>query len=402
MFWTQLTDNSYDTGVPNSRDNNSMYTEKGVGAMLDIDFFTNTNLVLGGRMDKVHAEVNESAAFNPNFGTGTSASAGALGVPSADLAALIDGYKKGTACLTPGGLCAGTFLAAQPDVEADDDGTSWSASLSHKLPWYSITPYVTLASSTITLDGSNNMYAASTLTGGKLVGDASLKEYGIKGVALGKKMQWTLASFEQERTDVSGGADPSISAFATSTKTDGIEASINYQITRKWFLGASVAKMDPRYTTGANALSLAVTARDLGFKDFTAPDGSIYPAEAFGYGGRTQVIFTDPENIYDKVPGSPETQAAMNTSYSFGKGFSVLMNVQYFGESWANRMETVEIPHSYIWNFGATWDSAKIHLKGNVYNAKDDITFRAGNGGNYSLLSVLPGRRYEISLKVDL
>ena len=398
MFWTQLTNNSYQTGVPNSRDNNSMYTEKGLGVMFDLDFFTNTNLVLGGRMDEVHAEVNESPAFNPNTGTG----AGATGVPSAALATLIAGYKNGTACLAPGGLCAGAFLAPAKDVIGDDDGTSWSASLSHKLPWYSMTPYVTLASSTITLDGANNMYAASTVTGGKLVGDASLEEFGIKGVALGKKMQWTLASFTQERTDVSGGADPSISAFATSTVTDGIEASFNYQITRKWFMGASIAQMDPRYTTGANALSLAVTARDLGFKDFVAPDGSIYPAEAFGYGGRTQVIFTDPENIFDKVPGSPEIQGAMNTSYNFGKGYGVLANVQYFGKSWANRMQTVQIPDSYIWNFGATWDSAKIHLKANVYNATDDIIFRAGNGGNYSLLSVLPGRRYEISLKVDL
>ncbi len=398
MFWTQLTNNSYATGVPNSRDNNSVYTETGLGAMFDMDFFTNTNLVLGGRMDTVNAVVNESAAFNPNTGNG----AGATGVPSSALATLIADYKNGTACLTPGGLCPGKVLAQQPDVEGDDDGSSWSASLSHKLPWYSMTPYVTLASSTITLDGANNMFAASTVTGGKLVGDASLTELGIKGVALDKKMQWTLASFSQERTDVSGGADPSISAFATSTVTDGIEASFNYQITRKWFMGASIAQMDPRYTTGASALSLPVSARDLGFKDFVAPDGSIYPAEAFGYGGRTQVIFTDPDNIYDKVPGSPEVQAAMNTSYNFGKGYGVLMNVQYISESWANRMQTVEIPSSVIWNFGATWDSAKVHLKGNVYNATDDITFRAGNGGNYSLLSVLPGRRYEISLKVDL
>lgn len=391
MFWTQLTESSYQNGVPNSRDNTSKYIEKGIGVMFDMDFFTNTNLVVGGRYDKVNAEANESPIFNPNTGT--------IGVPTT---ALIDAYKAGTACTTPGGACPGAFLAPKMDVEAEDNGTSWSASLSHKLPWYSMTPYVTVATSTITLDSANNMYAASTIAGGKLVGDASLEEFGLKGVALGKKMQWTLAAFEQERTDVSGGADPSVAAFATSTNTKGVEASFNYQVTRKWFVGASVAEMDPRYTSGASNLNIGVTARELGFQDYVAPDGSVYSAEAFGYGGRTGIILNDPNNVYDKVPGSPKIQAAMNTSYNIGKGFGVSANIQYFGKSWANRIETMEIPASDVLNLGITWDSAKVHLKGNVYNVNNDINFRAGNGGNSSLLSVMPDRRYEFSLKVDL
>lgn len=391
MFWTQLTNDSYQTGVPASRDNKSEYTEKGLGLMFDLDIFDKTNLVIGGRYDKVTAWANESPIFNPNTGS--------IGTPSA---ALLEAYANGTACTTPGGVCPGAYLAPTVDARGSDGGKSWSASLSHKLPWYSMTPYVTKATSTITLDSANNMYAASTINGGKLVGDASLLEYGIKGVAFDKKMQWTLASFKQERTDVSGGADPSISAFATSTITKGVEASFNLQATRKWFIGASVAQMKARYSAGASNLLIGVTARELGFKDYVAADGSIYPAEAFGYGGRLGVLLNDPNNVYDKVPGNPDLQAALNTSYLIGRGFGVLANVQYFGSSWANRIETVEIPSSKIINVGATWDGGKVHLKGNVYNVADELDFRAGNGGNSSLMSVMPGRRYELSLKVDL
>lgn len=391
MFWTQLTNDSYQFGVPASRDNESKYTEKGAGFMLDMDIATDTNLVAGIRYDKVHAWAKESPIFNPNTGQ--------IGVPTQEL---LEAYANGQACVTPGGVCPGAYLAPAKAVSANDGGKSWSASLSHKLPWYSITPYITKASTTLTLDSANNMYAASIISSGKLVGAASLTEYGIKGVAFGKRMQWTLAAFEQERTDVSGGGDPSISAFSSSTITEGVEASVNLQATRKWFIGASVAKMDPRYAEGANNLNIPVTARDLGFQDFVAADGSIYSAEAFGYGGRTSVLLTDPNNIYDKVPGSPEIQAAANTSYVLGKGFGVLANVQYFGESWANRLQTVEIPSSTIYNVGATWDSKKVHLKVNAYNVTDEIDFRAGNGGNSSLMSVLPGRRYEFSMKVDL
>jgi len=225
---------------------------------------------------------------------------------------------------------------------------------------------------------------------------------GIKGTALGKKMQWTLAWFDQERTDVSNPSDPSISAFATSTTTEGAEASLNYQPTRDWFIGAAVTYMEALYLSGlTTGQTVDVTARELGFQDIVAPNGDVYPAEAFGYGGRTRVLIDDPNNIYDEVPGSPKVQASLNTTYTIGKGFGLLANIQYFGESWANRIQTVEIPEATVYNVGATWDSARVHLKANIYNLTDEIYFRAGNGSNAGLLSVMADRRYEISLKVD-
>ncbi len=390
MFWTQLTNPDYQTGVPNSNNRRSEYTEQGIGLMFDIDIFSKTNLVLGARQDDVDAVVLETPLFNPNTGN--------IGTPTV---AFIESYKDGLVCLSPGGSCPGAFRAPGTEVKESDSGLSWSASLSHKLPWYSMTPYVTAASSTITLDGSNNMYAAATVTGGKLVGDAELMEYGIKGVMLGGKAQWTLASFDQERTDVSGGSDPSISAFATSTKTTGVEASINYQPTRKWFLGLALTDLDPRYLNGANNETFDVTAKELGFKDIVAPNGDIYPAEAFGYGGRQRILLTDPNNVYDEVPGNPKFQAAFNTTYNIGKGWGVLANVQYFDESWANRIQTVVIPEATVYNAGVTWDKENVHVKANVYNLTDELYFRATNGGNSNMVSVMADRRYEISVKID-
>ncbi len=390
MFWTQLTNDDYQTGVPNSRNNRSEYTEQGVGVMFDIDIFSKTNLVVGARQDDVAADVLQFALFNPNTGN--------IGTPTAGL---IESYKDGLACLTPGGACPGAYLTPLPLVSEKDSGSSWSASLSHKLPWYSMTPYITAATSTITLDTANNMYERATVLGGKLVGDASLTEYGIKGTFLGGKMQWTIASFEQERTDVSGGADPSITAFATSTITEGFEASINYQVTRKWFLGAALTDLDARYLEGASNLTIDVTAKELGFKDYVSPSGDIYSAEAFGYGGRQRIILNDPNNVYDEVPGSPSMQVALNSTYNLGRGFGLLANIQYFDESWANRIQTVTIPEATIYNAGITWDKENVHVKGNVYNLTDERYFRSGNGGNSNLISVMPDRRYEISVKID-
>lgn len=399
MFWTQLTNNSYQTGVPNTRDNTSEYTENGIGLMFDIDFFRNTNLVLGGRFDKVRAKVTESPLFNPNAGNTELSTPSGYG-PTPELLA---DYIVGRACAEPlAGTCPGAFRAPGTEVKTSDSGTSVSASLSHKLPWASMTPYATFAQATITLDSANNMYSASTVLGGKLVGDAELKEVGIKGTALGRKAQWTLAWFDQERTDVSNPSDPSVSSYATSTTTEGVEASINYQPTRKWFIGAAVTYLDARYLTGlTTGQQVDVTARDLGFQDIVLPTGEIYPAEAFGYGGRTRVLIDDPNNVYDEVPGSPKVQASLNTTYTLGMGFGLLANIQYFEKSWANRIQTVEIPEATVYNVGATWDSARVHLKANIYNLTDEIYFRATGGGNSNMLSVMADRRYEISLKVD-
>jgi iron complex outermembrane recepter protein len=391
MFWTQLSNSNYQTGAVDTANRYSTYSEKGAGLMFDITFGQKTNLVLGARSDEVKATVNESPAFNPNTGN--------IGVPTQ---ALLDAYAAGLACTAPGGPCPGAYLAPTADVSDSDRGQSYSASLSHELPWGRIRPYVTAARSTITLDGSNNLYARGTVLGGKIIGEAELKEVGIKGELFKGRAQWTLSGFRQDRTDVSNPSDPSLSAFATSTTTEGVEGSLNIQATRKLFVGASLTLLKPRYTTGLTpGQTIDVNARDLGFQDITLPTGEIYPAEAFGYGGRLRVLVNDPNNIYDEVPGSPEKQATLNLTYTLPKGFGLLANAQYFSESWANRLQTESLPSTTLLNVGATWDYKRVHLKGNLYNVTDELQFRATSGGNPNMLSVLPDRRYELSMKID-
>jgi hypothetical protein len=283
---------------------------------------------------------------------------------------------------------------------------------------------VTKANTTLTLDTANNLYTAGTIanfnTGTtatnpsvsqigvnsltrKLLGNATLLELGIKGQALRGKLQWTLAAFKQERVDVSGPSDPSASAEVSSTTTKGVEASMNFAATKKLFVGLSGTWSDARYSVGANNLAVDVNARDLGFQDLKDSSGNVVlPAEALLYGGRVSVLLTDPNNVYDKVPGSPKWQAALNSTYQLPMGFGLLANAQYTSWSWGSRLQTIKIPESTTINVGATWDGKRIHYKANVYNLMDDIAFRATNGsGNRNMASVLPDRRYEASMKVD-
>lgn len=397
MFWTQLTNPSYATGALDTTTRYSKYTETGVGLMADVTFFDKTNLLVGGRKDSVKARVYEPSTFNE--------SAGNIGTPTSAFLAL---YSAGLVCqaapTAATGPCPGVLnnQANIKPVASSDSGTSYSASLSHELPWGKMRPYVTLARSTITLDGSNNLYSASTVAGGKLVGAAKLKEFGIKGELFSGKAQWTVAGFQQERTDVTTPTDPSLSAFATSTSTKGIESSFNWQPIRTLTTGASLTFMQPKFTTPlTTANTQNINTRLLGFQDIVLPTGEVFPAEAFGYGGNMSVVLSDVKNTYDDVPGIPKWQASANASYAIGKGFGLLVNGQYVSQVWADRLKTELLPDSIIWNAGLTWDHKRVHLKVNVYNLTDELSFRAGIFGAPNLVSVLPLRRYEATLKMD-
>ena len=398
MFWTQLTNASYATGAPYTTWRISDFNTRGLGVMFDIDIAKNTNLLLGGRYDSTHAKAEDTQLQNPSAGTVGTAVAGNVNAVSA---ATIAGYIAGTTCQTQVTGCPGGIIAPV-SVSGSDSGKSWSASLSHQLPWGGLRPYVTRAQSTLTLDGANNLFSTATVSGGKLVGSAKLSEIGIKGSFLMGKIQWTLDAFEQTRTDVSSPTDPSVAVEVTSTKTKGWEGDFKYAATKNLFLSLSGTWMDSRYVVGAAGTNIDINGRSAGFKDIVDPvSGAVYPAEAFLYGGRTQLTLTDPNNIYNKVPGLPQTQAAFTATYKFSKKWGSLLSAQYFSSSWADRLQTMTIPAATQLNAGVTFDSGRLHLKLNGFNLADKVVWKTSIAGNINLLSVLPRQRFELSAKFD-
>jgi outer membrane receptor protein involved in Fe transport len=398
MFWTQLTNASYGTGTPYTTWRISDFNTSGLGVMFDIDIARNTNLLLGGRYDSTHAKAEDTQLQNPSSGTvGTAVTGNVNAVSAATIAA----YINGTACQAQAAGCPGG-ITAPVSVSGSDSGTSWSASLSHQLPWGGLRPYVTRAQSTLTLDGSNNLFSTATVTGGKLVGTATMSELGIKGAFLKGKIQWTLDAFKQTRTDVSSPTDPSVAVEVTSTTTKGWEGDFKYVATRNLFLSLSGTWMDSRYVVGASGTNIDINGRSAGFRDIVDPvSGAVYPAEAFLYGGRTALTLTDPNNIYSQVPGLPKTQAAFTATYKLNKRWGSLLSAQYFSSSWADRLQTMTIPAATVLNGGITYDIGRLHLKINAFNLANKVYMKASIAGNINLLSVSPRQRFELSAKMD-
>lgn len=420
MFWTQLSNDSYANGSPGERLNESEYSEAGIGAMLDVTVFRNTNLVMGMRYDKAHAkawdkrEMNQTAGniinpltnlmrseaeyINQTACTTAVTSAGVFGNDSAGAVA-----ARAAGC--PGYYYGGVYQTAKDT----DSGKSWSISLSQQLPW-GLRPYFTAASSSLTLDGSNNIIAASTIQNANgsyngFIGDAYLREVGIKGAFFGGKLQASIAGYRQSRNDVTSPDDPSAGAEVGSTESEGIEVEARWAPTRELFLSTYYTHATQTYITPtSSSATIDVNGRQVGFQDVLDPvtGAVLYPAEAFLYGGRATAALPANSYAYSERAGTPVEQASIQGTYKFKQGFGLLLSSNWNSATWSNRQKTIELPSSLTVDMGATLDKGNMHLKFNVYNAFDEVYFRAATGDtNGQLVSVMSGRRWEISLKAD-
>jgi len=415
IFWNQLNDQSYLTGADDTTNRTSAFTEMGIGLLFDIDIGKKTNVVLGGRFDKSKARAEDFPDFLATAGSSGIASnaalqaqltqmrnCNALATSASQLAAgagmstTINGQQ-----FNVGITCPGAYLADGKKVRADDDGPSYSVSVSHQLP-FGIRPYATYAKSSLTLDGSNNILQPSVVAQKEgFIGEAELKEIGIKNGWFNNKLTVTIAGYQQTRTDVRGPDDPGAAADVSSTEYKGVEASFAWAPIRNLYMGGYVLSQKGKYTVDA-AFNAEVDGRALGFSDIVDPTGKVYPAEAFLYGGRFAIAVPAGSSQFRDRTGDPEVQAGFNTTYRFENGWGFLASSNYFEGAWADRIKTMRLPSVITVDAGITYDTAKWHLKASVYNLTDERYWQARSADtNPIIVTAKPGATWEMMLKYD-
>lgn len=355
-------------GAPWTSDYETKYWESGLGLMFDVDLFTKTNLLVGGRYDYSKAENTNFASFNPAAGTAANP-----GRPT-----------------------------VEESAEGSDNGTSWSVSLSHQLPW-GIRPYATFAESSLALDSNNNSLDNAVIQAGH-IGSAELKEVGIKTSWLGGRLQVSTSGYRQTRTDITRSDDPTIGAEVSSTETEGWETEV------KWipFKNAYVSlygltqKSTYLFNTGGNVL---VDARTLGFQDVVDPATGkvIYPAEAFLYGGRAFLVLPGGLPQYTEKHGNPNTQLGLSGAYQMSNGLGFTVSANHLSATHSGRLQLVELPEVTTVNLGLTYDIANWDLKLDVFNLTNEHYFRARTGDTLSdaLVSAMPDRRWQVTVRTS-
>ncbi len=393
-FASQLNDPSWLTGAPAESERRSIYDEFGVGFMFDVNLLKNTNLTFGGRWDGSTARDIEYAHNNQQRPTASVSCVFPDSTVATPTSEDIENSVVPLAALQSGRCDYGP---------AWDDGKTWSISLSQQLP-YGFRPYFTIADASVILDASNNIVSNAIVTApGGHIGRSKLSEAGIKGNWFGGKLYASVAMYRQLRTDVSNPSDPTAGADSSATKTRGLEMQIDANPTRKFHIGMYLVGQHQKYTFNTNS-QLQLDGRMLGFQDILGADGSVlYPAEAFVYGGRVQVVLpADLGALYMDRVGEPRYQTGINMDYKLGGGFAVHVDGQRFSSFYLDRTKLVQLPQSFTMNTGFTYDRNRLHLKLSGFNVLDQRYFRASTGDtNVNLVSVMPGATVQFQAKLD-
>ncbi len=369
-------DPASDDSFPWTAHGRTSFTEAGAGLMFDIDLKRRTNLIVGGRYDV-------SKAHNWNYG-GVWALGGA-----------------GTSNANPL-----RQITATTSSKGTDDGASWSVSLSHLLP-YHIRPYITVARSSLALDGSDNRISDAIIAAGH-IGSAELKEVGVKTSMLNNTLFSTISVYEQTRIILqSPDEDPAAAAatagaFASSTTTTGGEWELKWVPTKRFFVTAYALKQETEFKPNSGG-TLLVDARTLGFKDVVDPATGkvIYPAEAFLYGGRSRVILPDNVDAFKLKGGNPEIQAAVTSGYTFRNGFGFTFSSNYLSAVNTGRLGIVRLPRNVTYNANVFYGLEKWSVKFDVFNLADERYFKPRTGDTLgdALAQAMPGRRWQITLR---
>jgi hypothetical protein len=343
------------------------FWEIGAGVLFNVDLFQRTNLTFGARFDGSAARNTDFAAFNVN--TGTSANPGA-------------------------------YDTSNVTARGWDQGLSWNVSLSHLFP-HNFRPYVTLARASVALDANNNALTNAVIRNGH-IGEAGLKEIGLKASLLEDRLFLTAAAYEQSRT-LAADEDPAVvvNTYATATATRGLELEMKWVPLPNLF--ASVYAMHQRTKFDPNlGGALLVDARTLGFQDVRDAHGNvIYPAEAFLYGGRSRVVVPDNMPQYATKQGNPDTQLGMSAHYRFHNGLGLTFSGNYFSSTCSGRLCAVVLPSATVLNAGGFWEHDHWHVKLDVLNFTNGRWFRARSGDTLGdpLAQAMPNRRWQVTLR---
>lgn len=362
LFITPREDDSFFTGAPYLRHRRSTYTEIGVGALLDFTFFEKANLLAGGRVDYIQGETTDA---------------------------------KGTLAVNRGrvGDPTGRYATQDSTADGDDIGGSFSFSLSYDLPW-NLRPYVTYAEQSILFSGSDHTIDRATMAAGAYE-NSELQEAGIKGSFFENKVFATLSFYEQARSSINDEVGGSV---INSTRGRGVEMELKWAPNKSFYASLFGVVQKTVFDPGSGRW-VRVHGEALGFQDIVDANGNvIYPAEAFTYGGRAEVLIEDGTRL--EHPAYPNNQAGFNTGYMFPFGLGVTLGATYSSAVQSGRYEKIILPSYIVLDGGLSYEYKGWKARFNVFNLTDEIYFigRSGDSSGDTLFSVMPPRRMQLTL----
>lgn len=316
------------------------YTDYGFAVLADYTLWENLGLLLGGRYDVIDMESTSVGEKLHNQ--------------------------------------APSFTASDTD-----EGGSWTASLSYKLPGGFI-PYLTRSTQSTIIMGQGSEIApglienADGTAAGNAIADSDLKEAGIKGNFFDERLYASVAYFEQTRTNYSAQDQVSNS----TTQSEGYEAEARLLITDDFTITAALTHLE---ITNLTALDGGTQFGFLGAGDLTGvSDPSLY----YGYVMKGLTLVGNEEDA--KKSGIPENMMSITGAYNFGDGYSITASAVHADSTYSGFSKAIKLPSYTLFNAGISYstDTWAISLQGK--NLTDERYFRANFPDLFGSAIVLP------------
>ena len=323
---------------------NTEYTQYGFSVLADNSFGENLSLLLGARYDYVDIESENGDGAGPN-----------------------------------------TLRTFDPRGEnkqsGNDDGFTWTASLSYTLP-FGFTPYVTMAEQTTIISGSAGEVSAVNVFGDSFLGESEMTEIGLKMSLLEGRLFAAVAYFDQER--IAFNSQNPVNNQAT--QADGYEVEFRYVLNDRFTFMATYSNFDVVVLQDSGVTFSYIGATNV---------PQINPASIFGgsIGGNHVVGTKSPRGGIPDVAWSFSGTQRWTDNIRTGFSFTAVDEVR------ASVLGGPLLPDYNLLNVNATYETEKFRVGVYLNNILDEEYYRGNFPSLYGNSNILPGLPFNWSLE---
>lgn len=273
-------------------------------------------------------------------------------------------------------------LPAVNAASGNQNGWSWNASVSYKMP-FGLIPYFTASRQTTIVVGEGaEIYPvgiASIGSGGGFMAASKLFEGGIKGSWLGGRLYAALSIYDQKRTDFS------VQSAVTnqSVETKGIEGEIRWSVDKHLLLTAAYTK--------TKVYNLTFQSDGTAFSFFGVNDlPNLDPA--LHLGGQLEGLLLVPNAEKSRRAGIPENVISGTATYGFDNGLAFAGSITHVDSVFSGQSQAVQLPAYTLVDLSASYKMGSWMLRVVCKNCTDATYYRANFTELFGSTIVLPER----------
>jgi iron complex outermembrane receptor protein len=265
--------------------------------------------------------------------------------------------------------------------QGNDDGFTWTASISYNLP-FGLTPYVTMSEQTTIISGSAAEVSAVNVFGDTFLGESKLFEAGIKASFLEGRVFAAVTYFDQERIAFSSQNPVNNQA----TQADGFEAEAKYVVDDRFTFMATYSKFDVFVLQDSGVTFSYIGPTNL---------PQINPASLFsGMIGANQVV-----GEKSLRGGIPEVSWSVSGTQKWTDEIRTGFSYTFVDEVRASVLGGPLLPDYQMLNINATYETEKVRVGLYLNNVLDETYFRGNFPSLYGNSNILPGLPFNWSLE---